>query len=243
MNQNILITGTNGGIGLAVVDYLLKQGIRNIACNYRAESEKINRLLNKYEMSQEKHLYQAELTDEQALKEMRARIGKNLGSVTSIVNIAGMSTNNISWKLGKEQFLEVINNNLLGTFLCTKEFLPDLRNNQWGRVINFSSVVGSTGVIGASHYCAAKAGIEGLSKSLALELANKNITVNTIALGYFDMGLIHDVPSEQQNQIRSRIPLNRFGNGDEVGATVKFLLDENSSYLTGQVLHLNGGLF
>lgn len=242
MEKTILITGSNGGIGLSVAEYLLKNGARQLACHYRSGNDKISALLKKYDVDSETHLFQADLTNESDLKSMNEAINKNIGPVSSLVNIAGMSTNGMSWKLSRNQFTEVIDNNLLSAFLCTREFIPTMRTNAWGRIINFSSVVGTTGVAGASHYCAAKAGLIGLTKAMALELANKNITVNAIALGYFQYGLINDVPPEAQTQIKTRIPVARFGTADEVGSTVKFLLAEDSSYLTGQVIHLNGGL-
>lgn len=242
MEKTILITGSNGGIGLAVTEYLLKNGIRNLACHYRSNNDKIKDLLTKYDMNTETHMFRADLTNESELSLMNEAINKNHAPVSSLVNIAGMSTNGMSWKLTKSQFVDVIDNNLLSSFLCTREFIPSMRSATWGRIINFSSVVGATGVAGASHYCAAKAGLMGLTKAMALELANKNITVNAIALGYFNYGLINDVPADAQDQIKNRIPVNRFGTADEIGSMVKFLLSQDSSYLTGQILHLNGGL-
>ncbi len=242
MKKVILITGSNGGIGLAITDYLLKKGHRNLACHYRTGSDKIKALLTSFDLDHAKHLFQADLTNESEIKLMNSEIATKLGFVSTLVNVAGMSTNVMSWKMTKEQFLDVINNNLVSTFLCSKEFIPSMRNESWGRIINFSSVVGSTGVVGASHYCAAKAGIEGFSKALSLELINKNITVNTIALGYFQYGLIDDVPAGMQESLKERIPAKRFGNGHDIGSMVHFLSEEDSSYLTGQVLHLNGGL-
>jgi 3-oxoacyl-[acyl-carrier protein] reductase len=118
-----------------------------------------------------------------------------------------------------------------------------MRAQAYGKIINFSSIVAFTGIIGSAHYSASKAGIVGLSKSLSLELANKNINVNTIALGYFDRGLINDVPENIQNEIKEKTPLKRFGTADEVSSLVNYLLSNNSNFTTGQVFHLNGGLY
>ena len=244
MNQDvILITGSNGGVGSRLVKYLLDSGARNLACHYRSGRESVAEALRQSGLDPDTHLFQAELTDEAQVRAMRLQIEKRLGSVTSLVNVAGASTNGVSWKLSLAAFIDIVNSNLLSAFLCSREFIPSMRERSWGRIINFSSIVGFTGVAGASHYCAAKAGLVGLTKALALELANKNITVNAIALGYFAFGLINDVPAELQAQIRARIPVGRFGEANDIGSTVKLLLDEESAFLTGQVVHLNGGQF
>ncbi len=128
-------------------------------------------------------------------------------------------------------------------FLCSKHFIPKMRECGEGRIINFSSVTAFTGIPGASHYAAAKAGLVGFTKSLALELANKKITANAIALGYFGTGLIDSVPEHLQAEIKTKIPLNRFGDASDVGSTVEFLLSDSAAFMTGQVLHLNGGQY
>ena len=142
-----------------------------------------------------------------------------------------------------EDFREVIDDNLTSTFLCCREFTPGMRKLEAGRIINFSSIVASTGTVGAAHYCAAKAGIIGWTKAMALELAPKRITVNALALGYFNYGLIHQLTPELQNEIKGKIPLGRFGDAKEIGGYVRFLLGEEGQYTTGQTLHINGGQF
>ena len=143
----------------------------------------------------------------------------------------------------KDDFMRVVEDSLLTTFLCSKTFIPDMRESKYGRIINFSSIVGSTGMPGASHYAAAKAGVMGFSKSLSLELANKNITVNALALGYFNAGLIDSVSKDLQAEIIKKIPANRFGEEQDIGAAVKYLLSPEAQFLTGQVIHLNGGQY
>ncbi|MBY0554038.1 SDR family oxidoreductase [bacterium] len=243
MSKNILITGSNGGIGLAITNYLLEKGYRNLACQYRSENSLISKLLTAYDLNPEKHLYKAELTNENEVRELREKIENNIGKIYALVNVAGMSKNSMSWNISQDEFSSVINNNLLITFLCSKEFIPQMRHENCGRIINFSSVVADMGVVGASHYSAAKAGINGLTKSLSLELANKNITVNSIALGYFEYGLINEVPEKFQNEIKQKIPAKRFGNKEDIGSLVEYLLNDNSSYVTGQSIRLNGGLY
>ncbi len=239
----ILITGANGGIGQFIAQYLLSKGIRNIVCHYRTENDQILELFKKFDLDPEKHSVQANLVDENSVQAMGNFVKKELGSVSGLINVAGSSSNSMSWKMSKNEFMKVIEDNLLSSFLCSKQFIPDMRENKFGRIINFSSIVGFTGMAGASHYCSAKAGLVGLTKSLSLELAPKNITVNSIALGYFNTGLIDEVSQDLQTDIKKKIPLGRFGEQQEIGAAVTYLLSPESQYYTGQTMHLNGGQF
>lgn len=243
MNPVVLITGTNGGLGAALVDYFLSHGHTNIACHFRTSSDAIKEVLNKHRLPLDKHLFQAELTDESQVANLRAEVEAKLGGVYGLLNLAGGSTNALSWKMSTADFMNVIQQNLLSTFLCCREFIPAMRANQTGRIINISSIVANTGSAGAAHYSAAKAGIIGLTKSLALELAPKNITVNALALGYFNYGLIHHLSEQIQTAVKSKIPVGRFGTINEIGGMLKCLLSLDSAYTTGQVLHLNGGLY
>jgi NAD(P)-dependent dehydrogenase (short-subunit alcohol dehydrogenase family) len=242
-DKTFLITGSNGGLGSGVVKYLLSKGYKKVACHYRSENNVVSSILSEFGLSANSNAFQADLCDEASVASLRKSIERSIGRVDVLVNLAGGSTNSMSWKLTKDQFMGSINDNLVSTFMVCKEFIPSMRESKGGRIINTSSVVGFTGVAGASHYCAAKAGIAGFSKALSLELANKAITVNTLALGYFDTGLIHDVPPELQETIKSTIPIKRFGRPNEVGALIEYLSGDEASYLTGQTLHLNGGLY
>ena len=241
--NTILITGANGGVGNYLASYLLQNGYKNLIMHYRSTSENIESICKKYDLPFEKHSAKANLTDENEVVEMVKKINTDFGSIHCLVNVAGSSKNSMSWKISKQDFAEVIDGNLLTTFLSSKAVIPQMREQNFGRIINFSSIVGFTGVAGASHYCAAKAGIVGLTKGMALELASKKITVNAIALGYFNMGLINDVPEEMQNDLKKKIPMGRFGESEDVGSAVKYLISPESGFYTGQVLHLNGGQF
>jgi 3-oxoacyl-[acyl-carrier protein] reductase len=239
----VLVTGSNGGVGSRLVRYLLNSGYRKLACHYRAGCEAVESELVAHGLDPGTHLYRAELRDEDQVRAMRLQIEERLGPVHALLNVAGSSTNGMSWRLSLAAFAEVLESNLTSAFLCSREFIPSMRERRRGRILNFSSVVAFTGVAGASHYCAAKAGLVGLTKALALELANRNITVNAIALGYFGFGLLDEVPPDLQAEIKSRIPAGRFGEASDVGSLVRLLMDDESSYLTGQVLHLNGGQY
>jgi 3-oxoacyl-[acyl-carrier protein] reductase len=239
----ILVTGASGGIGLALVEYFLSKGIRRIVCQYRSKYHELADLFSRYGLSPGLHCVHAELTEETQVKDLRIRANERFGGIWGLINLAGRSSNFISWKMPKDEFLQIMSDNLLTTFLCTREFTPDFRARENGRIINITSVVAFSGIPGAAHYCAAKAGIVGFTRAVALELANKNVTINTIALGYFEYGLINQVPVALQDEIKSRTPFKRFGKAQEIGGMIEYLLGENSSFVTGQVLHLNGGLY
>lgn len=238
-----LITGSNGGIGLAVAEHLLAHGMRSLAFHYRSGSDKITECLKRFDLDPQRHLFKADLSDESDVAQLRTSIEGSLGPVLGLVNIAGGSSNSMSWKTSLAEFRKVLDDNLTSTFLCCREFIPGMRSTASGRIINISSVVAFTGAVGAAHYCAAKGAIASYTKALALELAPKGITANALALGYFQYGLIHQVNEQLQAEIKERIPLKRFGNGSDVGGYVRFLLGEESSFTTGQVIHLNGGQY
>lgn len=240
-DQLLLVTGGNGGIAQHILRHLLTRGERNIAVQYRGERERIDQLFAEFDIPADRIL-QADLCDESSVVAMRERLAAH-GHVARLVNVAGSSSNGMSWKISAEDFSRVINDTLLSTFLCCKAFVPEMRERRYGRILNFSSIVGSTGAAGASHYAAAKAGVVGFTKSLSLELASRGITANALALGYFDTGMIHTVPEALQAEIRARIPAGRFGGLDDVGAAVSYLTSEASAFLTGQAIHLNGGQF
>jgi len=241
--QVIVLTGAGGGLGTNLTAYLLEQGFRKLALVGRGRIGGLSELLMRADLDPEKHIFQAELADESQVATLRVSIEEKLGSVAGLINLAGASTNGLSWKLSKDEFLKIIEDNLISTFVCCKEFVPGMRERSEGRIINISSVVASTGVAGASHYSAAKAAIIGFSKSLSLELSVKKITVNTISLGYFQHGLIDLVSEDLQSAIKEKIPLKRFGTAAEIGGALEFLLSPQGAYTTGQDLHINGGLY
>lgn len=243
MPGSVLITGANGGLGSRVVQGLLDIGVTNLACHYRSSAETLTTMLEGRGLDPAKHLFQAELTDETAVRSMGQAISERLGPVWGVVNIAGGSSNAMSWKLSAKEFLAVVQDNLLTTFLVTREVLPGMRERGGGRIINVSSVIAHTGIAGASHYCAAKAGIEGFTRAVAQEVASKKVTVNCLALGYFDQGIIADVPQDMLEVIKARVPMKRLGRAEELSPLVNYLLGAEAGFMTGQVLHLNGGLY
>jgi 3-oxoacyl-[acyl-carrier protein] reductase len=238
-----LITGSNGGIGLAVSEHLLSRGERNLAFHYRTSNAHITQCLARFGLDPSKHLFKADLCNEEELNSMRRNIESKLGRVLGLVNVAGASSNSMSWKTSLSDFKKVIDDNLTSTFLSCREFIPGMREAGSGRIINISSIVAFTGTAGAAHYAAAKGGIISFTKSLSLELAPKNITANALALGFFEYGIISHLTPEMQSDVKSRIPLKRFGNAQDIGSYIHFLLSESAGFTTGQTIHINGGLY
>lgn len=238
----ILVTGANGGVAQHVLRHLLAHGHPNVVAHYRSGRDALDTTLEAHGLDGSR-AFQADLSDEASVTAMRDAITSVHGPVHALVNVAGSSSNGMSWKLAHGDVVRVLHDNLLSTILCCKAFLPAMREAGAGRIVNFSSIVGATGVAGASHYAAAKAGIVGYTKSVAQEVANRGITVNALALGYFDTGLINSVPPPLQDEIRGRIPLGRFGTQSDVGAAVAYLVSPGAGFLTGQVIHLNGGQY
>lgn len=241
----IVITGASGGLGSGLVENLLNAGHRNLVMQYRTCGLGYNDLMDiasQHELD-ELRIVRADLTDEASTHLFAIETIANWGAPWALINLAGASTNVMSWKMTAQEFKDIVDANLLTTFMACKEFIPSMREAGRGRIINTSSIVGSTGVVGAAHYCAAKAGIIGLTKALALELAPKNITVNAMSLGYFDCGLIGHLNGNAQTSIIDKTPLKKLGTTREMSGLVRFLISDDSSFTTGQSLHMNGGLF
>lgn len=239
----IVITGANGGLGSSLVKHLWNEGWQVIG-TYRTSCERIKREFpDDLDHTNRKvaEFHNVHLLNESKVDEFAGLVIARYGAPWAIINLAGGSTNSMSWKMTATQFRDVLDQNLVTTFNVCKAFIPAMRDTGSGRIINASSVVGFTGVVGASHYAAAKAGIVGLTKSLALELAPK-VSVNALAMGYFNVGLIEDVSPEIQKLVIDKTPAKRLGETKELNALVSFLLKEESAFITGQALHINGGL-
>jgi len=237
MSQNkvILLTGASGGLGTAMSEYLHKSGYY-LALHFHenmptlAESETVQH-------------FQADLRNPDEIEAMVDAIRSVFGRIDVVINNAGISRNGMSWKLDFEDWEESIAVNLSAPFYVCKFSIPFMREQNWGRIINISSVVGQTGYIGTSAYAASKAGLFGLTKTLSKELAAFNITSNALAFGYFDQGMIDDVSDDLKQEIITQIPMKRLGDMQSIEATLDFILNEKSSYFTGQVLNLNGGMY
>lgn len=243
MQRTILLIGASGGLGRRFSIELGKSGNR-LALHYNKHKESIDSIENDLKYSNVFHrAYQADIQDENQVVSLIKKVNEDFGGIDVLINNAGVSRDAVSWKLGLDIWNEVLGVNLTGPFLCIKHVLSIMRERNWGRIINISSVVSQIGVAGTAAYSASKAGISGLTRSISKEIANKNITINTIALGYFREGMISQIPEDIRNKIRDSIPRKEFGDPMDIVNCINFLIDDNSNYVTGQTININGGLY
>jgi NAD(P)-dependent dehydrogenase (short-subunit alcohol dehydrogenase family) len=232
--KTILICGSSGGLGTELIKFFSKLEY-NLALHYNSNPPKNVPVGAK--------TYQADIRKEQEIADMINQVKADFGKIDVVLHNAGISKSEISWKVSEENWDDTMAINLSGPFWVTKHVLPLMRENQFGRIIFMSSIVAQTGFVGASAYAASKAGLIGLTKSLSKEVSNKNITVNSIALGYFNAGMINDVPEEMQAKLKAEIPRNELGDPEQLAELMNYLISDKASYLTGQTLNLNGGLY
>ena len=225
----IIITGITGGIG----NFLFKK--------YTAAGEDVigTYHVNKPEGGTFENIFQLDITDYKQIEIFIDSVKSKLKNIT-LVNCAGIVQNAFAHKTDVDEWSRVIRVNLNGTFYLIHATLPLMRGENFGRIINLSSIVGQTGVIGTSAYAASKAGINGMIKSIALENAQKGITINNINLGYFKVGMINTIPLEMQEKIKSKIATNEFGDPENIFNTIQYI--RKTAYLTGSCVDLNGGL-
>lgn len=241
MTKTILITGASGGVGTQLIEPLSKAGY-NLALHYNTNLQALEEHLDRVKPATKVACIKGDLTREEEVKELVSTALDLFGSIDILVNNAGISSSSISWKMDLEHWNNTLNVNLTSTFLVCKHVIPHMRKNEWGRIINNSSVVAQSGMPGTTAYAASKAGIEGFSKSLAKELVSKNITVNTLSYGYMDAGMINVLTYEIKEIVRESIPQKRFGPVDNIAGAIKHLASNEADYVTGQVININGGL-
>jgi len=232
--RTILIIGSSGGLGRSIID-IFDESKFNLALHYYS---------NPFPIESNNHkAYQADITIESEVEKLIQNVVKDFGKIDIVLNNAGITVSEMSWKTDLSNWDKTISINLTGPFLVTKHVLPVMRKNQFGRIIFMSSIVAQTGLIGASAYAASKAGLFGLVKTISKEVANKGITINAVALGYFNAGMIEDVPQDMQDELKKNIPVSVLGKPEELGELIKYIISDKSSYLTGQTINLNGGLY
>ena len=235
MNKTILITGSTGGIGSEIAELLYSNGAEMYLSGTRTEPLKA--LAKK--LGKRAHILEINLSKIEKYEKMIQEISKN---IDCLINNAGVTRDGLLMRMKDNEIDDVLNINLGGTIKLTRFLLKNMLKNKFGRIINISSVVGFTGNPGQSNYSASKAGIIGFTKSLALEVASRGITVNAIAPGFIRTPMTEKLSEEQQNNILSKIPLGRMGSPKDIANTVKFLLSEDANYITGNTIHVNGGL-
>ncbi|MBN8586557.1 MAG: SDR family oxidoreductase [Ignavibacteria bacterium] len=240
---NILLTGASGGLGKHFTLGLANAG-HNLALQFNSNENSIAESIKEIkDLNSKIKAYKTDITKEEEVAELVNNVKNDLGSIDVLINNAGISINAMSWKLSADDWNRVISVNLTGPFLCTKHVLPVMKESRFGRIIYISSVVPQIGVAGTAAYAASKAGLGGLCKTISKEVIKNNITANLISLGYFDAGLLYQIPEEIRGQIKESIPVKNFGDPMEIVECIKYICLEESKYLTGQTINLNGGLF
>ncbi len=235
MEKVIVITGASGGMGNALATRFAAEGYR-LALHYHSRPVQLP------ESDTIAH-FKADLTNETEVDWMVEAILERFGRIDVLINNAGISRSGMSWKTHADDWRQTLAVNLDAPFFMSKAIAPFMRHQQSGRIINVSSVVAQTGFIGTAAYAASKAGLIGLTKTLSKELVTSGITVNALALGYFNVGMIEDVPEDLRNQVIDSIPAKRLGDPEAVFATMQWLISDEAGYVTGQTINLNGGLY
>lgn len=237
-----LVTGSSRGIGAVIARRMATAGAR-VALNYNANLEAARNVSSQIaEGGGESMVVAGDVSDETQCQLAIKSVVEHFGGIDILVNNAGIHRDRLLLRMTPTEFDEVLQVNLRGAFLCTKYVMPHLIRQHYGRIINVSSVVGLSGNPGQANYAAAKAGLVGLTKAVAREVASRNVTVNAVAPGYIATGMVEDLTEEQRSKILERIPMGRFGTSEDVAETILFLSTEGAGYLTGQVLTVDGGL-
>ncbi len=237
MKKNALITGATGGIGMAIVDILSKKF--NLILVARNE-EKLEQLSSKHNSVLQ--YIKCDLSNPNEIKGLIEKINMDNLAIDVLVNNAGINDDSLFLRMNTEKWENVINTNLSSNFHLTSHISKLMIKKKWGRIINITSVVGHTGNLGQANYCASKAGIIGMSKSIALELAKRNVTVNCISPGFIESNMTDLLTDNQKEIILKRIPLEIIGSPYDVAHCVNFIASDESRYITGETIHVNGGL-
>ena len=242
-NKNALITGASKGIGRAISIELAKQGV-NVAINYnksKKEAEEIsNELMNAYNVKS--IILKGDVSDKNDCSSIVEESINAFGNLDILVNNAGIIDDNLLIRMSDNAWDKVLRTNLDSIFYCTKPAIKSMLKNKWGRILNIGSVVGIRGNIGQANYSSSKAGMMGFTKSLAKEVATRNITVNTITPGYINTETVDSLTDKQKATIMTWIPLSRFGEVEDIAHMVAFLASDKAKYITGQAISIDGGM-
>jgi 3-oxoacyl-[acyl-carrier protein] reductase len=238
-NKNIIVTGASGGIGNSIVEKLYKNGANILATGTKIE--KLEELKKKFSNIK---IIKFDISQHEKVEEFINTATEELGgSLDCIVNNAGITKDNLTIRMSLEEWTKVIDVNLTSTFLMCKYSIKKMLKNKFGKIINITSVVGHTGNVGQANYAASKAGIVAMSKSLAIEYAKKNINVNCISPGFISTAMTDQIDEKYKEAIIAKIPSNRLGKPEDIANTVVFLASENSDYINGETIHVNGGMY
>ncbi|OCS87637.1 3-oxoacyl-[acyl-carrier-protein] reductase [Caryophanon tenue] len=240
--QVAIVTGASRGIGEAIALELAAQGAK-IVVNYSGSTEKAQQVVSTIQANGgEAIAVQASVSQTDAVDALVKQTIEAFGRVDILVNNAGITRDNLMMRMKEDEWDDVIDTNLKGVFLCTKAVTRTMMKQRYGRIINISSIVGVSGNAGQANYVAAKAGVIGLTKTTAKELASRNILVNAIAPGFITTEMTDALPEDVKNAMLAQIPLAKLGQPMHIAKAVAFLASEDASYITGQTLHIDGGL-
>jgi 3-oxoacyl-[acyl-carrier protein] reductase len=242
MNRIALVTGASRGIGRACALELSKAGIKvALAARQIDRLEEVAAAIRAG--GGEAFVVALDLGTHESIKSAISTVAKEFGRIDILVNNAGVTKDGLALRMKPDDWNMVLNTNLSGAFFCIQQVISPMMRERWGRIVNISSVVGEAGNAGQANYVASKAGLIGLTKSLAQELGSRNITVNAVAPGFIETDMTAVLKDEQKARITQSIPLGRIGHASEVAAAVRFLCGEDASYITGNVIDVNGGMY
>ncbi|PFP30658.1 beta-ketoacyl-ACP reductase [Bacillus sp. AFS073361] len=237
-----LVTGASRGIGREIALELARQGA-NVAVNFSGSEAKANEVVDEIKaLGREAFAVKCNVSNSEEVAEMIKGTIDSFGKLDILVNNAGITKDNLLMRMKEEEWDDVININLKGVFLCTKAVTRQMMKQRVGRIINIASIVGVSGNPGQANYVAAKAGVIGLTKTTAKELASRNITVNAIAPGFITTDMTDKLPEDVKAEMLKQIPLARLGEPKDIAKITAFLASDDSSYITGQTLHIDGGM-
>ena len=237
-DKKILITGATGGIGKALVKKFISLEGNVLATG--TKTEKLNALKEEFPNI---NVLKFDISDHSKIEEFIENTSSQLAGLDVLVNNAGINMDNLSLRMKDEEWKKVIDVNLGATFFLCKHAIKKMLKNKYGRIVNITSIVGHTGNLGQANYAASKAAIIGMSKSLAIEYAKKNITINCVSPGFIQSNMTDKIVESIKAVLTSRIPMSKLGTGEDVSNTVAFLSSDAASYITGQTLHVNGGMY
>ncbi len=239
----VVVTGASRGIGRATAVALAAPGV-DVIINYNSNPDAAQQTASAVEArGGVPHLHPFNISSFEAVKAAFKEITKAYGRLDVLVNNAGITRDNLLALMKEDEWDVVIDTNLKGAFLCSQAVVKTMMRQRYGRIVNVTSVVGVVGNAGQVNYASAKAGIIGLTRSMARELVSRNITVNAVAPGYIETDMTQELPEKARELLLGQIPAGRIGAPEEIAAAVAFLASDAASYITGQVLHVNGGMF
>jgi len=237
-DKKILITGATGGIGKALVKKFVSLNGNVLATG--TKTEKLDELKKQFPSI---NVLKFDISEHSKIEEFIENVSSQLVGLDVLVNNAGINKDNLSLRMKEEEWQKVIDINLGATFFLCQHAIKKMLKNKYGRIVNITSIVGHTGNLGQSNYAASKAAIIGMSKSLAIEYAKKNITINCVSPGFIQSNMTDKIVESIKAVLTSRIPMSRLGTGEDVSNTVAFLSSDAASYITGETIHVNGGMY